>query len=239
MFKHRVYDHVINFKKEFFSPSFKLYNINHNKMQELRRYFDKNLIKNFIKINYFQIASFVLFVKKSEKNLRFYIDYRNLNIIMIKNRYLLFFISEILNRFSRVKCFIKLNIILTFNRFRIRENDESFIIFRIRFEFFEYFVMLFDLYNEFASFQHYINDILEEFFDNFYIVYLDNIFIYSEIEVEHEIHIKRIFQKLKKTGFQIDIIKCEFHVNRVFYLGLIIITENIKMNFVKIEIIVQ
>ena len=71
---------------------------------------------------------------------------------MIKNRYFLPLISKILNRFNRVKCFIKLNIILIFNRFKIRENDKSFIIFRIRFKKFKYLVMLFDLYNEFISF---------------------------------------------------------------------------------------
>ena len=148
-------------------------------------------------------------------------------------------ISEILNRLSRVKCFIKLNIILAFNRLRIREGDESLTAFRTRFELFEYLIISFDLCNEPASFQYYINDTLREFLDDFYIVYLDDILIYNEIEVEHEIHIKRILQKLREVELQVDIIKCEFHVNRVSYLSLIIIIEDIKINPVKIEIIVQ
>ena len=99
--------------------------------------------------------------------------------------------------------------------------------------------MPFDLCNKLVSFQHYINDTLREFLDNFCIVYLDDILIYSEIEAEHEIHVKRILQKLREVELQVDIIKCEFHVNRVPYLSLIIITEDIKMNLAKIEIIVQ
>ena len=64
-------------------------------------------------------------------------------------------------------------------------------------------------------------------------------FIYNEIEIEYKIYIKRIFQRFKKTGLQINIIKYEFYINRIFYLDLIIIIENIKINFVKIEIIIQ
>ena len=148
-------------------------------------------------------------------------------------------ISETLNRLSRAKCFIKLNIISAFNRLRIREDDKSLTAFRTRFELFEYLIIPFDLCNELASFQHYINDTLREFLDDFCIAYLNDILIYSEIEAEHEIHIKRILQKLREVELQVDIIKCEFHVNRVSYLNLIIIIEGIKIDLVKIAIIVQ
>ena len=239
LFEHRAYDHVINLKERSLSSSFTLYDMSRNEMQELRRYLNENLIKGFIRVSRSQAAFPVLFVKKSERGLRFCVDYRGLNIITIKNRYPLPLISETLNRLSRVKCFIKLNIISAFNRLRIREGDESLTTFRTRFELFEYLVISFDLCNEFVSFQHYINDTLREFLDDFCIAYLNDILIYSEIEAEHEIHIKRILQKLREVELQVDIIKCEFHVNRVSYLSLIIIIEGIKMNLVKIEIIVQ
>lgn len=51
LFENRVYNYIINFKEEFFSLSFVLYNISCNKIQELRRYLNKNFIKNFIRIN--------------------------------------------------------------------------------------------------------------------------------------------------------------------------------------------
>ena len=99
--------------------------------------------------------------------------------------------------------------------------------------------MPFDLCNSSASFQNYINDTLQEYLNDFCTVYLDDILIYSEIEAEHEIHVKRILQKLRKAGLQADIIKCAFHVKEIPYLELIIITEEIKMNSAKVSIIVK
>ena len=70
-------------------------------------------------------------------------------------------------------------------------------------------------------------------------MYLDDILIYSEIEAEHEIYVKRVLQKLRKAGLQADITKCAFHVKKVPYLELIIITEGVKMNSAKVSTIVK
>ena len=94
----------------------------------------------------------MLFIKKSRDGLRFYVDYCSLNAVTIKNRYPLSLILETLNRLSRAKIFTKLDIISAFNRFRIREGDESLTAFRIRFGLFEYLVMPFSLYNGPVSF---------------------------------------------------------------------------------------
>ena len=74
--------------------------------------------------------------KKSEKKLHFYIDYKELNAIIVKNYYLLFLISEILNCLCKTRIYIKLDIIHAFNHLHIQEDDEEFIIFHTCFEFF-------------------------------------------------------------------------------------------------------
>jgi choline kinase len=71
-----------------------------NEIEELRRYLKENLVKEFIRVTRFYAAFLVMFVKKLEKELRFCVNYRDLNVITIKNRYSLFFIVEILNRLS-------------------------------------------------------------------------------------------------------------------------------------------
>jgi len=72
--------------------------------------------------------------------------------------------------------------------------------------------MFFDLCNEFISFQKYINNTLHEYLNKFYIIYLNDILIYSNNELEHEIHVKLILQKLREADLQMNIIKCKFHV---------------------------
>ena len=93
-----------------------------------------------------------MFVKKFDKDFRFCVNYKNLNVVIVKNRYFLFLIFETFNRFNRVKIFIKLNIIVAFNRIRIREKNKFLIVFRTRFKLFKYLVMFFDLCNESISF---------------------------------------------------------------------------------------
>ena len=148
-------------------------------------------------------------------------------------------ISKVLNRLSRIKIFIKFDIIVAFDKLKIKENDEFLIAFRIRFELFEYLIMLFELCNDFVSFQSYINDALQKYLNNFCIAYLDDILIYNDNEIEHEIYVKRVLTKLREVDLQINIIKCVFHVIEISYLKLIIIIKNIKMNFVKVNVIVK
>ena len=66
-------------------------------------------------------ASPVMFVKKPGGGLRFCVDYRGLNAVTVKNRYLLPLIAETLHRLARAKIFTKLDIIAAFNRLRIKE----------------------------------------------------------------------------------------------------------------------
>ena len=236
---HRSYDHAIELKDGLQPPSSALYGMSRDEILELRRYLDENLSKGFIRASRSHAASPVLFVKKPGGGLRFCVDYRGLNAITVKNRYPLPLISETLNRLSRAKVFTKLDIISAFNRLRIREGDEELTAFRTRFGLFEYLVMPFGLCNGPASFQHYINDTLREFLDETCTAYLDDILIYSDVEEEHEIHVKRILQKLREAGLQADITKCDFHAKEVTYLGLIVTTEGIKMDPKKVDTILN
>ena len=99
--------------------------------------------------------------------------------------------------------------------------------------------MLFGLCNGPASFQNYINDTLREYLDDFCTTYLDNILIYSDNKAEHKIYVKHVLQKLEEAGLQADIIKCAFYVTQVPYLGLIIITEGVKIDSVKVNTIIN
>ena len=57
---------------------------------------------------------------------------------------------------------------------------------------YKYCVLPFGLYNGPASFQRFINGILFNYLDNFCIAYIDNILIYSDDPLEHEIHVKKV-----------------------------------------------
>ena len=235
--KHRFYDHVISLLKEK-TPSFEiLYKMFQDELLCCRKYLNDMLKKNFIHLNHFSTASLVLFVKKLKNELRFCVDYRNFNVITIKNRYSISLIREILHRLIKVKVYIKLDIIVVYNALRMILEKEWKTAFRTRYDFYEYLVMLFDLVNTSSSWQNFINDILHEDLNVFCIVYLDDILIYNDNQKDHDRHVEWIFIQLRKVGIQCDIEKSEFNVQEVKYLNLIIGIDDIRMNSVKIKII--
>ena len=237
--KHGPYDHAIHLKEGTQASVFTLYSMSCDKALKLCQYLDENLSKEFIRASRSDAAASVLFMKKSEEGLHFCVNYWGLNVITVKNWYLLPLISETLNCLSWVRIFIKLNIIAVFNRLCIWEGNEALITFCTCFSLFEYLIMPFGLCNSSASFQNYINDTLQEYLDNFCTVYLDDILIYSEIKAEHKIHVKCVLQKLHEVSLQADITKCTFYIKEISYLELIIITKEVKMNSAKVSIIVK
>jgi hypothetical protein len=210
-----------------------------NEIEELRCYLKENLVKEFIRVSRSHVAFLVMFVKKFEKELRFYVNYRDLNVITIKNRYSLFLIVEILNRLSRVKIFTKIDIIAAFNYLRIKKKDEELIAFHTRFDFFESLILSFDFCNKSVSFQYYINDTLREYLNDFCTIYLNDILIYNNNELEHKTHVKKILLRFRDAELQANIIKCKFHVTKIAYLELIVIIDDIKMNSFKIKIVIN
>ncbi len=193
---HQAHDHVIHLKEDAQLSVFALYDMSRDEILELRCYLNENSSKDFIQVSRSQTIISVLFVKKFEEELHFCVNYQDLNTITIKNWYSLSLISEMLNHLSWAKIFIKLNIIFAFNQLWIKEEDEVLIIFCTRFELFKYLVMLFNLCNESISFQKYINNTLCKHLNKFCTAYLNDILIYFDNELKHEIHVKLILRKL-------------------------------------------
>ena len=54
--------------------------------------------------------------------------------------------------------------------------------------------MFFELTNAPAIFQAFINNVLRKYLDDFVIIYLDNILIYSRTEGEHARHVNQVLQ---------------------------------------------
>ena len=130
------------------------------KLKKIKKYLIENLFKNFITFNKAPYFSSMLFAIKINKNLRFCINYRKLNVMTKRNRYLLPLIKKIIEKIIECKHFIKLNIIIVFNKLRMHSDNENYTTFITILNVYKYRVLSFDLINEFNSFQQYINDAL-------------------------------------------------------------------------------
>lgn len=130
------------------------------KLETLKSYIKNNLAHGFIKPSKSSIRANTFFDKKPYGRLRFCVDYWCLNNPTIKNRYPLPLVRELLDCFSQVQWFTKLDLINTYHQIKIREGDEWKTAFKTRYGYFEYQVILFGLINILAIFQSYINKIL-------------------------------------------------------------------------------
>lgn len=232
---HRIYDHRIDLTQSNnlgYSP---LYKMTTAELEETKRYLLDNLHKGFIEPSQAPFAAPILFVKKADGSLRLCVDYRKLNELTRKDRYPLPLIDELLAQISKAKIYTKLDVRQAFHRIRMDPDAEELTTFRTRYGSYKYKVLPFGLTNGPATYQRYMNDVLFDYLDDFCTAYLDDILIYSDNELEHEIHVKKVLQRLRDAGLQVDLKKCEFHVTRTKYLGFIITTEGIEVDPEKVS----
>ena len=101
LFSYRFYDHKLKFAKGVDKNTLfknRIYSISDYKFEQIKKYLNEYLKKRFIVFNYTLFASFVLFVEKPNKRLRFYVNYKKLNVTIKRNRYFISLIDEILTR---------------------------------------------------------------------------------------------------------------------------------------------
>ena len=118
----------------------------------MKKYIDEILRKEYIKSNILFYIIFILIIKKLNRGLRFYINYRILNAFIIFNRNILLLIKKILANFYVTRIYNKFDIIIIFNEIRIKNNYKKRIIFFIKYDLYKYIIIFFKLYNAFIIF---------------------------------------------------------------------------------------
>jgi len=110
-------------------------------------------------------------------------------------------------------------------------------MFHIHYDHFEYIIMSFNLINTSVIFQTYINKIMTELLNNFYVVYLNDILIFFVKKTDHINYVKQILERLRKFKLYASLKKYEFFITKVNFLEFVIFIENISMNSSRINII--
>ena len=166
-------------------------------LQELRVQLKELLDKRFIRPSTSPWGAPVLFEKKKGKTLRLCIDYRQLNRVTIKNRYLLPRIDDLFDQLRGVRVYSKIDLRTGYHQLRVRETDIPKTTFRTRYGYFEFTVMPFGLTNALAAFMDLMHRIFQPYLDQFVVVFVDDILIYSQLEWENEYHLRIVLQLLR------------------------------------------
>ena len=101
--QYKSWDHKILLITKILSKIGPIYALFYTKLEILRNYLDKNLKKSFIRETKIIVEFLILFILKKNKKLRLCVDYRKLNTIIIKNKYLLLNIRKLQNYLVRAK----------------------------------------------------------------------------------------------------------------------------------------
>jgi hypothetical protein len=79
--------------------------------------------------------------------------------------------------------------------------------------------MPFGLCNVPTTFMQVMNDVFRSFINDFVIVYLDDILIFSKSWEDHVKHVRKVLDVLKKAKLCLKMSKCEFGKTSLVYLG--------------------
>jgi hypothetical protein len=84
-----------------------------------------------------------------------------------------------------------------------------------------------------------MNDVFKPFLDDFVIVYLDDILVFSGTWDEHVRHANQVLDTLQREKLYVKLSKCEFGKTALVYLGHIVGGGQLKIDFSKIDVIVN
>jgi hypothetical protein len=128
-------------------------------------------------------------VTKKDKYLSLCVDYRQLNAVIIKNKYPLPCIDILFDQLAGAQVFSKIGLCSSYHQIKIRAEDIPKTAFTTRYRLYEYLVRLFGLTNAPAHFMYLMNSVFMPELDKFVVVFIDGILVYSKCTEEHEEHL--------------------------------------------------
>ena len=137
------------------------------------------------------------------------------------------------------RVYSKIDLRTGYHQLRVREIDIPKIEFRTRYGHFEFTVKPFGLTNASATFMDLIHRVFQPYLDQFFVVFVYDILIYSQSEWEHEYHLRIVLQLLRDHQLYTKFSKCEFFLNEVIFLGHVVSESGVSVDPEKVEAVMS
>ena len=167
------------------------------------------------------VYNLVSFRKKTGE-IRLCIDFRNLNKASLKNNYPLPKMDHILQRVVGSRRIYLLDGFSSYNQILVHPDDQLKTTFTTPWGTFMSLKIPFGLMNVGATFQRAMDIEFSEEIGYFIVIFLDDITVYSKIDEEHLIHLRKVFEKCRKFGLSLNPNKTLFGLQEGKLLGHII-----------------
>ena len=106
-------------------------------------------------------------------------------------------IDDLFDQLRGARVYSKINLRIGYHQLRVMEVDIPKTTLRTRYEHFESTMMLFRLTNAPAAFMDLMHRVFQPYLDQFVVIFVDYILIYSKSEEEHEVHLRVVLQVLR------------------------------------------
>ena len=137
------------------------------------------------------------------------------------------------------RVYSKIDLRTSYHQLRVKEIDIPKTTFRTRYGHFEFTVMLFGFTNAPAAFMDLMHRVFQPYLDQFVVVFVDDILIYSQSEWEHEYHLRIVLQLLRDHQLYVKFSKCAFWLTKVRFLGHVVSASGVSVNPEKVEAVMS
>ena len=162
-------------------------------------------------------------------------DYYKLNKIMIKNKYPLLIIQELLDLLADAIYFSLMDINIGYNNVLMDKASRKLVVFVTNLGMYEPLVMFFRLTNSLATFLTMMNALFKDLiYAGKVAIYMDNILVFSKTMEEHIKTIWQVLQILQDNDLYLQPSKCHLHNKKINYLKYVIFYEHLEMDPIKV-----
>lgn len=215
----RSVDHEIELQPDASPPYRSSYQLSPAELVATKEYLTKLLKSGKIRPSKSPYGAPLFFVRQKGQ-LRGVIDYRALNILTKKNNAPIPRIDELLDRLGQASVFSKMDMKTGFHQIRIKEADVEKTAFNTKYGHFEFLVMPMGLCNAPATFQSLMNSLFYDHLDEFVVVYIDDLLIFSTNRTDHLKHLEIVLSRLQENQLFVGRNKCHFMTDEIEFLGL-------------------
>lgn len=201
--------------------------MNSSQHAELKRQDNELLQKGFIgeRLSPFVVPTLL----KSKKNgsWRTCVDGWSINRVTVKYCFPIPRLNDMLDMIVIAQIFSKIDLKSKYHHNRIWSEDEWKTAFKTKDKLYEWLAISFDISNAPCTFMREMTQVLKPLMKKSWVVHFDDVLIYSKIKEGHLDHLIQVCTIIRKESLCANVKNCSFFINRVIFLGFIVLYEKI------------